>query len=620
AILGSAFFGSVSGSAVSNVASTGAITIPMMKEGGYSPKTAAAIEASASTGGQLMPPIMGAAAFLMVEYLGISLIEVMKHAILPALISYIALVYIVHLEACKLKMKGLPRPYAPKPWQQALASFLIITVGFSALCLFVYYAFGWMKGMLGGGTFYVAIAVILVAYVALVKVATTVPELDTKPEIKVLPESGPTVRAGLHFLLPVFVLVWCLMVERLSPGLSAFWATVLMMFIVITLRPLKALLRNSGDHIAQFKGGLIDLVDGLISGARNMIGIGVATAAAGVVVGTVTLMGLGQVMTEFVEFISGGQLMLVLLFTAIISLLLGMGLPTTANYIVVSSLMAPVIVTLGAENGLIVPLIAVHMFVFYFGILADDTPPVGLAAFAAAAISRGDPIRTGVQGFMYDIRTALLPFMFIFNTDLLLIDVHSVWHALFVFVFALIAMMAFACATQNFFIAKNKIWETALFLLAAFTLFRPGYWMDQVMPEFQEAPPSEMMTIVEAQPSGGSLTVNVEGMNIEGDEISKAVVLPLGAPGTGAERLESAGIILRDEDGRQIVDQIVFGSTAERLGVDFDFEITTVLVPNDRPPKEVFFIPAIGLLVLLYFMQRPRARLAEQKDAEASAA
>ncbi len=168
-----------------------------------------------------------------------------------------------------------------------------------------------------------------------------------------------------------------------------------------------------------------DLLEGLVTGSRNMIGIGVATAAAGIVVGTVTLTGIGLVMTEFVEFISGGNIILMLIFTAVISLILGMGLPTTANYIVVSTLMAPVIVTLGAQSGLIVPLIAVHLFVFYFGILADDTPPVGLAAFAAAAIARSDPIKTGIQGFTYDIRTAILPFMFIFNTELLLIDIQG---------------------------------------------------------------------------------------------------------------------------------------------------------------------------------------------------
>ena len=152
-----------------------------------------------------------------------------------------------------------------------------------------------------------------------------------------------------------------------------------------------------------------------------MIGIGVATAAAGIIVGTVSLTGIGLVMTEVVELISGGNLMIMLLLVAFISLILGMGLPTTANYIVVSTLMAPVVVELGAQSGLLVPLIAVHMFVFYFGLMADVTPPVGLASFAAAAIARTDPIKTGVTAFFYSMRTAILPFLFIFNTQLLLI-------------------------------------------------------------------------------------------------------------------------------------------------------------------------------------------------------
>ncbi|MEK9531991.1 MAG: DUF3394 domain-containing protein, partial [Alphaproteobacteria bacterium] len=143
---------------------------------------------------------------------------------------------------------------------------------------------------------------------------------------------------------------------------------------------------------------------------------------------------------------------------AVMCLILGMGLPTTANYIVVSSLMAPVIVMVGAQNGLIVPLVAVHLFVFYFGILADDTPPVGLAAYAAAAISKGDPIRTGIQGFSYDIRTAILPFMFIFNTSILLIDVGFV-EGVVVFVTMTIGMMAFCSATQRFIFTKTKLWE-----------------------------------------------------------------------------------------------------------------------------------------------------------------
>ncbi|MFN3180337.1 MAG: TRAP transporter large permease subunit, partial [Thermus sp.] len=195
---------------------------------------------------------------------------------------------------------------------------------------------------------------------------------------------------------------------------SAFWATVFMIFIMLTQRPILAAMRGRGDLGGAFRQGIRDLIDGLITGSRNMIGIGVATAAAGFVVGTVSLTGIGLVMTELVELISGGNLMLMLVLVALVSLVLGMGLPTTANYIVVSSLLVPVIVTLGQQNGLIVPLIAVHLFVFYFGIMADVTPPVGLASFAAAAVSKGNPIKTGLEAFYYSLRTAVLPFLFIF--------------------------------------------------------------------------------------------------------------------------------------------------------------------------------------------------------------
>ena len=178
-----------------------------------------------------------------------------------------------------------------------------------------------------------------------------------------------------------------------------------------------------------------------------------------------------------------------LILTAVLSLILGMGLPTTANYIVVSSLLAPVIVTLGTQSGLIVPLIAVHMFVFYFGIMADVTPPVGLASFAAAAISGGDPIRTGFVAFFYSLRTAILPFLFIFNTDLLLINVD--WaHGIFIFIMATIAILIFSAATQGFFIARSRFYESVVLLLIAFTLFRPGFWMDMVVPPYEEAEPT----------------------------------------------------------------------------------------------------------------------------------
>ena len=415
-------------------------------------------------------------------------------------------------------------------------------------------------------------------------------------------------KAGLYFLLPVVILVWFLTVERFSPGLSAFWATVFMLFIVVTQRPILAVFRGHGNAAASFSQGITDLRDGLESGAKNMIGIGVATAAAGIVVGTVTLTGIGLVMTEFVEFISGGNLMLMLIFTAVISLILGMGLPTTANYIVVSTLMAPVIVTLGAANGLVVPLIAVHLFVFYFGILADDTPPVGLAAFAAAAIAKSDPIKTGIQGFTYDIRTAILPFLFIFNTELLLIGIQNWAHLVMVVLAATTAMLVFAAATQGWWLTKSRLWETAALLVVAFALFRPGFFWDRVFPPTTLVAATQIENVAAEVAPDGELRLTASGENLEGEVQTKTVLLPMGAEGSGAERLKHAGLEIRLEDSKAFIDALDFGGPAEQLGLDFDWEILELEVESDRLPQQLVYLPAIGLLALVGWLQVSRRR------------
>ena len=609
AVVSSAMTGMVSGSSIANVVTTGTFTIPLMRKVGFPAEKAGAVEVASSTNGQLTPPIMGAAAFLMIEYVGISYVEVITHAFLPAVISYMALVYIVHLEAMKANMKGLPRR-TERTLAQSLLVFVSVIIFMCVLTAFVYYGLGWIKVVAGDSTFWVASLLLFIAYVGLIRYAAKFPELEITARIDVLPEAGPTVKAGLYYLLPVVVLVWCLTVERLSPGLSAYWASVFMIFIVVTQRPLKAIFHegHDDDQMTAFKLGLEDLIEGLVSGARNMIGIGVATAAAGIVVGTVTLTGIGLVMTEFVEFISAGSLILMLIFTAIISLILGMGLPTTANYIVVSTLMAPVVVTLGAENGLIVPLIAVHMFVFYFGILADDTPPVGLAAFAAAAISGGDPIRTGLQGFAYDIRTAILPFMFIFNTQLLMIGIDHWWELALTIGSAVLAMMVFAAATQGFFLVKCRLWEIAALLLVAFTLFRPGYWMDMIVPPLESVPGTQIHAVAEQMPENAQIRIQVEGLDLNDKKVEKAVMLPLGKKASGKDRLQSSGLELREDGGKMIVENVVFGSVAEKQKIDFDWEIVSVLKKADRAPKQIIFIPALVLFGLIVMLQRGRRR------------
>ena len=300
-----------------------------------------------------------------------------------------------------------------------------------------------------------------------------------------------------------------------------------------------------------------------------------------------------------------GNLLLMLLLTAVLSLILGMGLPTTANYIVVSALLAPVIVSLGQQNGLIVPLIAVHLFVFYFGIMADVTPPVGLASFAAAAVSSGDPIRTGFQAFYYSLRTAALPFLFIFNTDLLLIDV-SFLKGVVVFIISTVAMLIFAAATQGFMLTRNRWYESTLLLLVAFTLFRPGFWMDAIHDPYRDVQPSHFEQAMGAVEEGSSLRVGIEGLNPYGEPTSFVVLVPVPDGESGAERMEMLGLQLLEKDGKTLVDMTTFGGPAEELGFEFDQEIVSVKAPVDRWSKEWIWLPGLAIFAFVALSQRRR--------------
>ncbi|RKT60926.1 TRAP transporter 4TM/12TM fusion protein [Azonexus fungiphilus] len=609
AVVASASTGLISGSSIANVVTTGTFTIPLMKSVGYRADQAASVEVASSVNGQIMPPVMGAAAFLMVEYVGIPYVEVMKHALVPALISYIALFYIVHLEALKMKLQGLPRR-EPLPWQKTMISTVMTVSGMVILSAIIYWGFGWIKDVAGDSAFVIVGLLMLAAYVAIVRFAARYPELHMdKPDEKMeyLPEIAPTLKSGLHFLLPVAALVWNLMVEQLSPALSAFWATMFLMFILVTQRPLFAYFRGQGQYAQASRQGFKDLFDGLVTGARNMIGIGIATATAGVIVGTVTLTGVGLAMTELVEILSGGNLMVMLVLVAVISLILGMGLPTTANYIVVSTLMAPVIVELGAQSGLLVPLIAVHLFVFYFGLMADVTPPVGLASYAAAGIAKSDPIKTGFTAFGYSARTAILPFMFIFNTQLLLIGITDAFHLILTIGSATLASLMFAAATQGFFLTRNRIHETLILLLVTFSLFRPGFWMDMIHPPFEKLAATELTRVVEAAPANTKLRVWVEGTTLEGKDVTKGVLLSLGEPGKASERLGRMGLTVMSLGDQVQVAAVRFGSPAEKLGLEQGFTFKHIEVPNPgSPDKEWMFIPALLLLALVWFMQRAR--------------
>ncbi len=404
-----------------------------MKRAGYGGVKAAAIETSSSVNGQIMPPVMGAAAFLMVEYVGIPYSDIVKHAFIPAVISYIALFYIVHLEALKLGLAATARE-RDRTMGNRMTSWGLGLAGSAVVLGIIYYVAIGAQALFGAAAPVILSVLLGALYVYSVWVAARQPDLPTEIDVKnpVLPPTWPTVKAGLHFLIPVGVLIWCLMVEELSPGLSAFYGVITQVVLMVTQRPLIAFFRRQGGFARQFVIGLKEVVNGCDDGARNMIGIAVATGCAGIIVGAITLTGLGLRMTDFVEFVSQGNILAMLLFTAFVCLVLGMGVPTTANYILVATLMAPVIVELGAQSGLVIPLIAVHLFVFYYGIMGDITPPVGLATFAGAAIAKENPIDVGLQGSVYAFRTVVLPFIWIFNPALLLIDVHGWGEALLV--------------------------------------------------------------------------------------------------------------------------------------------------------------------------------------------
>ena len=405
AILGSGMTGLISGSSIANTVTTGTFTIPIMKKTGFSEEKAGAIEVSSSVNGQIMPPVMGAAAFVMASFIGVTYFEVVKHAFLPAIISYIALFYISHLEALKLNLKGM--------------------------------------------------------------------EDSDVPKLK------ETFLSGIHFLIPIFVLIYMLVYLRFTASYSIFYATISLIFVnLISLLFKKSNLKNA------LKYWFNQTIIGFEKGALNMVGVGIAIATAGIIVGAVGSTGLSTNLIIVIESIAKDNVTILLFLTIILCLLLGMGLPTTANYVVVASLMATVLVDVGNASGFIFPLIAVHLFVFYFGLMADVTPPVGLASYAAAAISGGDPLKTGMQAFWYSLRTGILPIVFLFNHELLLIGIENIWHGLLVIITSLAGILVFTSATQGWFINKLKWYEIIIFLIISISLLSPEFVLNKFYPKY----------------------------------------------------------------------------------------------------------------------------------------
>jgi TRAP transporter 4TM/12TM fusion protein len=614
AVVSSALNGIVSGSSVSNVVSGGIFTIPLMKRTGYSGVKAGAIEAASSINGQIMPPVMGAAAFLMVEYVGIPYSEIIRHAALPAIISYVALFYIVHLEALKYDLKPLVRERQPT-WRERGIGWALGLAGTAAACAGIYYLIVGVQWLAGEWAAWALAALCGVAYVALMAYSSRHPDVPvddpSATDVK-LPLPWPTVRAGLHFFIPVVVLLWALMVEELSPGLSAFWGTIATVAMVLLQPVMLSVFRPTGladPVLSALARGVRDLWKGLVLGARNMIGIGVACASAGLIVGAITLTGMGLMMTDFVELVSAGNVLVMLILTAFICLLIGAGVPTTANYILVATLMAPVIVELGARSGLVIPLIAVHLFVFYFGIMADVTPPVGLASYAAAAISGEDPNATGWQATWYSLRTTVLPFVFIFNPQILLIGVGSWVEVVLVCVTGTVASLLFAAATMRWFRTRCTWLEVGLLLVATFLFFRPDWVIDQFSPKYVSAPAADIYKIADGLEEDEWLVAGIAGETLDGKPQGKTVAIPMGKGATGRDRLRDAGVTLSQLGTDLEVAQVKFGSRAKKLGLEQGYRIVELKLPNPaRPSQHWVFIPAALLALAVWSMQGARMR------------
>jgi len=523
AILASGLTGLISGSSVANTVTTGTFSIPFMKKSGLPAVKAGAVEVAASVNGQIMPPIMGAAAFVMAELLGISYFTVITHAILPAVICYIALFYISHLESVKLNIRGLPESE--------------------------------------------------------------------------IPPLGKTFLSGIHYLIPIFILVYLLLIERWTAASAVFYS-ILSLMVIILVREVLAAKKKNLSPFGGLKFGINEIIAGLEKGEINMINVAIAIATAGIIVGAVASSGLSNNLIVIVEAISGGNVIILLALTAVLCIILGMGLPTTANYLVVAALMAHVVVEVGAASGYVFPLIAVHLYVFYFGLMADVTPPVGLASYAAAAISRADPIKTGIQAFWYSLRTGILPIVFIFNSELLLIGIKSIWHGLMVITTSLIAILIFSAATQGWFINKLRWYEIAVFILISLSLFRPDYVLDKFYPNYEYAQLQiNNLQFINLKPDR-DVHIRVTRRTEYGDRYKLFVINKDSFKENYS--LEDYGVNLVDKEGRMTIDTLKWNGLAKKSGVETGDVISEFKIENLERPNKAIVYP-FALLVLFGF-------------------
>ena len=610
AVVSSAMFGMISGSAIANMVTIGTFTIPLMKRVGFTPEKAAAVEVSSSINGQIMPPVMGAAAFIMTEFVGIPYSQVVIHAFIPAILAYFGLYCVVHIEARKINMPTLKHA-VERPLGIRLAYTVMGVLAVIISMFIIYILFSNIRGLFGSYSTFVVVSLLGAAYLYFIKMAARYydPDVDRKIlETMTMPALLPTLIGGLYYLIPFGVLIWCLMVERWSPEYSCIWAITVLVIQMLTHKPLIRLMQGNKISFIEFRAAFNDLLLAMYHGSRNMITVVIAMASAGIIVGVVSATGLGVQMTEVVQRISANNIFFMLLTTAGLSIILGMGLPTTANYIVVSALMANPLVVLAAQNGIPIPLIGVHLFCFYYGLISGTTPPVAVDAYAGAAVAHSDPIKTCLQSFVYDLRTSMLPLMFVFNPQLLLIGIDHWWQGVLTFFMGALAMLSFASGTLHFLRVRNRLWETLALLLIAFSLLRPGFWLDRIQAPYYPIPLSTLERAISDQPDEALLLLTIKGENLSGEKVTRNVLSPLGQKSAAPDKrlMDHVGITVATKGDRLFVNGVRPKSNAETAGIGIGWEIIGAELESERISKYWLYIPPVGLFCLLFIIQTRR--------------
>ena len=387
---------------------------------------------------------------------------------------------------------------------------------------------------------------------------------------------------------------------RFTASYSIFYATISLIFVNLINKLIKE--SNFQDGL---KNWFNETIVGFEKGALNMVGVGIAIATAGIIVGAVGSTGLSTNLIIVIESIARDNVIILLFLTIILCLLLGMGLPTTANYVVVASLMATVLVDVGNASGFIFPLIAVHLFVFYFGLMADVTPPVGLASYAAAAISGGDPLKTGLQAFWYSLRTGILPIVFLFNHELLLIGIEDIWHALVVIITSLIGILVFTSATQGWFINRLRWYEIIIFLFISISLLSPEFVLNKFYPKYNYKDMNEIHLIKLDQKK--EVHIKVTRPSAYGERY-KLFVIEKNTFET-KYNLEQYGISLTKEGNRTVIDNLKWNGRAKKNGFETGDYISEFKIENlDRPSKRVIYPLAILLLIVFGYLNFRRKK------------